>query len=569
MQDILDSQQLLGTYTDVFDNITEGIIISDDDNKIIHVNKACENITGYTKEEVIGKNPRIFSSEKNENIHFENIWQIVKDQKCWTGELWNARRDGTIYPILIKIYRFTNTQTNKTNYYAIFSDLSISDESNDDLFHLAYHDPLTNLPNRLKLKAQLEYVISNSKRNDLKFAILFLDLDDFKLVNDCLGHSSGDEVLVSFANKFKNIVRSNDMVARVGGDEFIIVLSDISNYLFVERVCNKILSILSKPMKISDIEFNLGVSIGVAVYPDNGEDIDRLISNADSAMYHAKENGKNNFEFYSEEMNKKLVEFSQREKELLDAIRNDEFIIHFQPEIDTHTNEVFSLEVLTRWNNKAKGLLLPGHFISDLESTNYIFEFEELIIEKACKQLKIWHDANIYKGTISVNITGKYLEYGNLYESIGNILVRTGLRAEFLELEFNESDVMKISTKTLFTLSNLSHLGVGLAIDNFGKGFSSFNYLKECSISRLKIDKSYVDSLMDEKNDESIIKSIVDIGTNMGISVIAEGIEVTEQDEIIKKNSCTKVQGYFYAKPMDADIFEFWYKNYKKLNLTL
>jgi diguanylate cyclase (GGDEF)-like protein len=403
----------------------------------------------------------------------------------------------------------------------------------------------------------------------LKFAILFLDLDDFKLVNDCLGHSSGDEVLVSFANKFKNIVRSNDMVARVGGDEFIIVLSDISNYLFVERVCNKILSILSKPMKISDIEFNLGVSIGVAVYPDNGEDIDRLISNADSAMYHAKENGKNNFEFYSEEMNKKLVEFSQREKELLDAIRNDEFIIHFQPEIDTHTNEVFSLEVLTRWNNKAKGLLLPGHFISDLESTNYIFEFEELIIEKACKQLKIWHDTNIYKGTISVNITGKYLEYGNLYESIGNILVRTGLSAKFLELEFNESDVMKISTKTLFTLSNLSHLGVGLAIDNFGKGFSSFNYLKECSISRLKIDKSYVDSLMDEKNDESIIKSIVDIGTNMGISVIAEGIEVTEQDEIIKKNSCTKVQGYFYAKPMDADIFEFWYKNYKKLNLTL
>jgi len=556
-----------GLYSSILDNTGEGVVIVNQENKIIEINKSCEDITGYSLAEVINKCPRIFSSDISNQRIYVNIWKQILESGFWIGEMLNRHKNGNIYPIIIKINKFYNEETKQLNYFGIFTDISSQDEINNELLHLAYHDPLTNLPNRLKLEAQLEYVVNNSKRNNLQFAILFLDLDDFKIINDTLGHSTGDEVLVSFAKKFKNIIRTNDMIARVGGDEFIVVLSDIANYLFIERVCNKILTLVNKPFNIKNTSFNIGVSIGIAIYPDNGEELKSLIHNADSAMYYAKNKGKNHFEFFSNKMTKNLDSQTKKEEKLLNAIRNDEFIIHFQPEIDLQTNEVFALEVLTRWNKNDCELLMPDNFISDLDSTNHIIEFEKLILKKACTQLKIWHDSGIYNEIISVNISGKHLEQGNLLDSVSYALKISNLDAKYLELEFRESDVMKISTKTLFTLSNLSILGIGLSIDNFGKGFSSFNYLRECSISKLKIDKSYIDSLIEEESDEDIVKSIIDLGINMGLSVIAEGVEVRLQDEIIKKNSCTKVQGYFYAKPMQNTEFEDWYKNFLQLNI--
>jgi len=558
----IEYKSTLALYDDILDSTNEGIIVTNQENKIVKINKACEQITGYNIEEVQDKNPKLFSSKKTDSKMFKAIWKQIAQNGYWIGELWNRHKDGTVYPIIIKIHKTFDQVSNSNFYYAVFSDISLQQESKDELFHLAYHDPLTNLPNRLKLKAQLEYVVSNSKRNELKFAILFLDLDNFKTVNDTLGHAYGDEVLISLANKFKNIVRTNDMVARVGGDEFIVVLSDITNYMFIERVCKKILAVVNKPFKASGKNFHIGVSIGIAIYPNNGDDIEKLIHNADAAMYHAKENGKNNFEFFSNEMNLKLLAYSQKEESLVKAIEEDEFVIDFQPEIDLSTNEVFSLEALARWNSKKDGLVLPGEFISDLESTKHIFEFEELILKKACTQLSKWQKAGIYNGTVSVNISGKHLEHGNILKGVKDALRDSNLEAKFLELEFSEADVMKISSKTLNVLSELSELGIGLAIDDFGTGFTSFNYLRECSISRLKIDKSYIDSLIEEESDEDIIKTIIDLGTNMGISVIAEGIEVPKQDEIIKKNSCTKVQGYFYARPMNPENFETWYKTF-------
>ena len=562
MQNV-EYKSTLALYDNILDSTNEGIIVTNHENKIIRINKTCERITGYNLEEVKNKNPKIFSSQKTDIKKFKSIWKKIKVEGYWIGELLNRHKDGTVYPIIIKIYKVFDETTNSTYYYAIFSDISLQQESKDELFHLAYHDPLTNLPNRLKLKAQLEYVVNNSKRNDLKFAVLFMDLDNFKTVNDTLGHSYGDEVLISLSNKFRNIVRTNDMVARVGGDEFIVVLSDISDYLFIERVCNKILGIVNKPFKVGGKDFHIGASIGIAVYPSNGSDIEKLIHNADAAMYHAKENGKNNFEFFSNEMNLKLLAYSQKEEALVKAIKEDEFIIDFQPEIDLSTNEVFSLEALTRWKSD-EGFIQPGEFISDLEATKHIFEFEELILKKACTQLSLWQRNGTYNGTVSVNISGKHLEHGNILKGVKEALSYSNLDAKFLELEFSESDVMKISSKTLKVLQELSTLGVGLAIDDFGTGFTSFNYLRDCSISRLKIDKSYIDSLIEEESDEDIIRSIIDLGTNMGISVIAEGIEVPEQDEIIKKNSCTKVQGYFYARPMNPEKFETWYKTFYK-----
>ncbi|MAD41283.1 MAG: hypothetical protein CL623_02690 [Arcobacter sp.] len=554
-----------GLYTSILNNTNEGIVIVDEKNRIIEVNKACEEITGYSFDEVAYKNSKVFSSDILNKKVFRNIWKQIKTIGFWKGELINRHKNGNVYPLIIRIYKFYNEETKKLNYFGIFTDISSGEESNNELLHLAYHDSLTNLPNKLKLEAQLEYVLNNSKRNNLQFAILFLDLDDFKVINDTLGHASGDKVLVSFAKKFKSIIRTNDMVARVGGDEFIVVLSDISSYLFIERVCEKILTLVNKPFSITNTSFDIGVSIGIAVYPNDADAIETLIENADSAMYHAKHKGKNNFEFFCSKMTENLDYQIKKEENLKNAIKNDEFIIHFHPEIDLQTNEIFALEVLARWNKDNSKLLMPDTFISDLDTSNHIIEFEKIILKKACIQVKSWHDSEIYNGIISVNISGKHLEHGNLYGSIKEVLKISNLDAKYLELEFSESDVMKISTKTLFTLNNLSLLGIGLSIDNFGKGFSSFNYLRECSISKIKIDKSYIDSLLDENSDEDIIKSIIDLGINMGLSVIAEGIEFPKQDEIIKKNLCTKVQGYFYAKPMYDLEFETWYKSFKQL----
>jgi diguanylate cyclase (GGDEF)-like protein/PAS domain S-box-containing protein len=554
-------------HSSILDHTGEGVIIVNEKNKIIEINKSCENITGYSFTEVVNKCPRVFSSGMSNEVNYVNIWKQIIENGFWIGELLNRHKNGNIYPIIIKIHKFYNDETKQLNYFGIFTTLSSQEEINSNLLHLAYHDPLTNLPNRLKLEAQLEYVVNNSKRNNLQFAILFLDLDDFKIINDTLGHASGDEVLISFANKFKDIIRTNDMIARVGGDEFIVVLSDISNYLFIERVCNKILTLVNKPFNINNTSFNIGVSIGIAIYPDNGLEIKTLISNADSAMYHAKNKGKNNFDFFSNKMTEKLDYQAKRELELFNAIKNDEFIIHFQPEIDLQTNKVFALEVLARWDNGNNELIMPSDFILDLDKANHIIEFEKLILIKSCFQLKNWHNNGKYDGIISVNISGKHLEHGNLYDSITHALKITKLNPKYLELEFRESDVMKISTKTLFTLNNLSLLGVGLSIDNFGKGFSSFNYLRECSISKLKIDKSYIQSLLEDKSDENIVKSIIDLGINMGLSVIAEGIEFPLQDEIVKKNSCSKVQGYFYAKPMPAIDFEDWHESFQQINI--
>jgi diguanylate cyclase (GGDEF)-like protein/PAS domain S-box-containing protein len=377
-----------GLYSSILNNTSEGVLIVDSKSTIIEINKAGEDITGYSLNEILNKRPNIFSSGNLDKRAYANIWKQIKENGFWIGELLNRHKYGNVYPIIIKIYKFYNEETKELNYFGIFTDISSQEEINNTLLHLAYHDSLTKLPNRLKLEAQLEYVVNNSKRNNLQFAILFLDLDDFKIINDTLGHSSGDEVLVSFAKKFKSIIRTNDMVSRIGGDEFIIVLSDISSYLFIERVCDKILALVNKPFNINNTNFNIGVSIGIAIYPNDADNYKSLIHNADSAMYHAKNKGKNHFEFFSPEMTKNLDSQFIREESLKNAIKNDEFIIHFHPEIDLQTNEVFALEVLARWDNGNKELLMPDNFISDLDSTNNIIEFEKVILKKACIQLK-------------------------------------------------------------------------------------------------------------------------------------------------------------------------------------
>lgn len=544
----------------VVNHINEAVIICDKYTNIIKVNKACEELTGYKEDEVLGKNPQIFSIDNLNNDAYLEIFNTMIKNDFWVGEIWNRHKNGKSNLISLKIQKVLLGE-NELYYYAIFSNTF---NSNDELYHLAYHDPLTNLANRTKLKSQMEYIINNAQRNSLKFAVIFLDLDNFKLLNDTFGHLKGDEFLIEISSKFKNIIRTNDIVARVGGDEFIMVLNDINDYLFIKRVCQKIIKIVHNSYTEDMKSIDIGISIGISIYPENGQDVDKLISNADIAMYQAKINGKNRFEFFSNTMNKRLVNYAKREDELLIALDNDDFIINFQPQLYTHTNEILSLEILTRLY-KDKEYYLPSYFLEDLEVSNLIYKFDEQILDKACKQLKIWEINNIYTNKISINISGKSLKYSNVYDMVIRVCEKNSINPSLLELEFNEEDIMNSTKKIMKTLKKLENIGVTIVIDNFGKGFSSFNHLRDCSVGKLKIDKSYIDLLLEENNDYDIIRSIIDLGANMNIPVIAEGIEVSKQDEILKNSSCTQVQGYYYAKPMDAKSFESWIKQ-QKLN---
>lgn len=383
------------------------------------------------------------------------------------------------------------------------------------------------------------------------------------MVNDTLGHSYGDEVIQRISNEFLNTIRENDMIARVGGDEFIIVLEDISRVYDIERVCEKILSYFEQPMMVSNTSFKLGVSIGISLYPDNGTTTEHLIKNADAAMYHSKNSGKNTFKYYSNDMTENMILKLQMDVEIRSAIDNDEFELYYQPQINLNTEETFAIEALLRWNHPTKGVLTPDVFLPYLEESKQIIQLGDTILNKACVQLKKWHEEKTYLGAISVNISAIQIEHGDIVRSVKSALSFSGLDACYLELELTETYVMKNAEKTIIILKELKELGVKLAIDDFGTGYSSLSYLKYFPVNRLKIDKSFISSLITEDSDENIVKTIIDLANNMNLEVIAEGVESQKQVDILKKNACDDIQGYLFSKPLSDVDFENWYKKSK------
>ncbi|OQX57993.1 MAG: hypothetical protein B5M52_06235 [Helicobacteraceae bacterium 4484_230] len=425
--------------------------------------------------------------------------------------------------------------------------------------HLAHHDTLTNLPNRVLFRDRLEHSIVKAKRNNTKLAVLFMDLDHFKEINDSLGHQIGDDVLKVVADRLKNELRGSDSIARLGGDEFTILLEDVKQTFKIGDIAQKLIRSLKDPLLINSYELYITASIGISIYPSDGEDAETLLKCADAAMYSAKSDGRNIFQYYAKEMTEQAFERVMLETSMRHALDNDEFVIHYQPQVDSKNNNLIGLEALVRWEHPEMGLIYPDKFIPLAETTSVIIPLGEWILRTVAAQMTAWHNKGFDPIHISVNLSVKQLRHRSLLLLIEKILEETKFRSDWLELEITEGYTMQNPVQSIKLLQRIRNLGVKLAIDDFGTGYSSLSYLKQLPINKLKIDKSFIKDIPGSKEDEALVRAIISMAESMYLSVIAEGVETEAQREFLQNAGCCNIQGYLFAKPMSAnkidDIF--------------
>ncbi len=434
--------------------------------------------------------------------------------------------------------------------------------------HMAYYDSLTGLPNRHLLQDRLNMSISQYERHEQITAILFLDIDNFKRINDTLGHSTGDFLLKGVADRLNDCIRATDTlsrkiiynneestVSRLGGDEYTILASNIKNPRDAARVAQRVMSEISQPFAIGDNELYITVSMGIAICPNDGKDVDTLLKNADTAMYHAKSKGKNNFQFYEESMNALLRKRLELEGDLRKAIHGDELLLHYQPRIDTHTGHISSMEALVRWERPGKGLVSPDEFIPVAEDTGLIVPLGEWVLKSACMQNKKWQDAGLPPISMSVNISGKQFQEDNFLKKISTIIEESSLNPKWLELEITENVLMHHAQITAEILHEIKEMGIRLSMDDFGTGYSSFNYLKSFPLDIIKIDKSFIDEIPQNPNDATIVNAIISMAHNLNLHVVAEGVELEQQQIFLRDHGCDEIQGYYYSKPLPVKDF--------------
>jgi diguanylate cyclase (GGDEF)-like protein/PAS domain S-box-containing protein len=548
----------------VFENTTEGILITDAQNHIVSVNNAFTNITGYTQEEVLGQNPKILSSgEQNENF-YNNLWSDLHTTGQFIGEIWNRKKSGELYPEWLNISIVKDSKNKILNYVAIFSDITKMKKSNERIEFLAHHDPLTNLPNRLLLKARLDQSITRAKNAKEILAIIFIDIDNFKIINDTYGHSIGDKIINLVALRLQRNLRVDDTISRIGGDEFILVIENVSDVKNIEKIANKILNDFIEPIKLQEYLFEVTISMGITLFPENGLNAEELIKNADTAMYSAKNAGKNQFQFYKNEMTNDIFEKIIMKNEISDGLKNEDFEVYYQPQINIQENKIVGAEALIRWNYKNSRLIFPNEFISYAEETKLIIPMGEFVLKKSCLFLKKLQDLNLLNdGIIAVNISNVQIKNSDLLKTIKECLDYSKLDAKYLEIEITESYIMDNIQESIITLDNLKELGLKLAIDDFGTGYSSLSYLKRFPIDKLKIDKSFVDELPKSSKDAAIAKTIIKLAKGLEMKVIAEGVEKKEQNDFLKTEKCDEVQGWFYGKALRENDFIEFVKNFK------
>ncbi len=558
VQDITES---LHTETElkladiVFKNTLEGIAITNAEGTLISVNPAFTKITGYSASEAIGKNPRILKSYHHDDVFYKNMWNTLLEKGQWQGEIWNRRKDGEAYLEWLTIITIKDGDGKPCNYVSVFRDITDIRQKEEHILHMAYHDPLTNLPNRLLFHDRLQQAISSALRHPKIIAIMFIDLDRFKIINDTLGHNVGDMLLQSVALRLKGAVRQNDTVSRLGGDEFVILLSEIEKAQDAALVAQKILHELSLSFTVYGHELNITASIGISVYPDDGNDVQTLMKNADTAMYHAKEHGKNAYQFYKENMNTVLFEHMLLENSLRRAIERNEFQVYYQPKIDMSSGKVSGMEALLRWQHSEIGLINPSQFIPIAEETGLIIPVGEWILRAACKQCMVWKEAGFPSLSVAVNLSSRQLKHQELLRIIKEVLDETGFDPEYLELELTESVIMHQAEKTIETLHKLKAMGIRISIDDFGTGYSSLSYLKRFPIDKLKIDQSFVHDVTTNEDDSSIVTAIIAIAQSLKLKIVAEGVETIDQLAFLKSMQCDEVQGYYFSRPLHTDAF--------------
>jgi len=546
--EITEKEAKLRLSSEVFESTIEGITITDRDGNILAVNPAFTVITGYSEEEVLGENPRVLKSGRHDNDFYRDMWSSLAETGKWRGEIWNKNKTGNIYPELLTISSILNDEGETENYVAVFSDISSIKKAAEELEYQAHHHPLTGLPNRLLLQARLEHSIQYARREKQHGAVLFLDLDNFKKINDSLGHSAGDEVLREVASRLQEHRREVDTVSHLSGDEFVITMQNIHTIQDAVARAQQIIDSLQEPFHIGEYELYISGSIGITEF--NGDDED--------TMYKAKENGKNCYYLYSSDLTDTAIEKVLLEAHLRRALERNELVLYYQPQLTLPECKVVALEALVRWQHPELGLIPPDKFIPLSEEAGLIIPMGEWILRTACEQFLVWRKQGIDLRRIAVNLSGKQIQQKNLLAMVKKVLRETGCPAEALELEITEGFIMQHPEQSISVLQQIRALGVELSVDDFGTGHSSLNYLKRLPINRLKIDRSFVWDIHVNPDGEAIIKAVIAMGHSLNLQITAEGIETPEQCTFLEEYGCNEVQGYLFSRPLPVDEFEKW-----------
>lgn len=549
-------EQRLRLDSQVFENASEAIMITDTDERILDVNNAFQLITGYSKEEILGENISRFRSERQNQDFLDTMTKIIQERGSWQGEFWGRRKNGEVYPSWLSVSAVTDLNGTVIRYICLFSDISAIKQSEEQLYHLAHYDALTGLPNRRYFLDHLEYDLERARREKTQVAIMFLDLDGFKLINDNLGHAAGDYFLQVTAERLRECVRESDTVARMGGDEFTIVLPNLVYPENAVLVAQKILKQLALPIRIDETDLYTSTSIGIAVYPDDALHGEALIRSADTALYHAKEQGKNGYLFFSQAMNDIVVQRLTFMTRMRRALENHDFILHYQPQFDPKQGRITGMEALVRWNDPALGMIYPDEFIHLAEENGMIQELGLQVLRMACTQGKQWMDEKRTIVPISVNISGRQVRQPDFVEQIVAIVDEIGFPAKYLEFELTESFLIEDFATTVVKLEKLRELGFALAIDDFGTKYSSLSYLQRLPVNRIKIDRSFIKDLPLDNSSVKIVTAIIAMGIGLELEIVAEGVETGEQLQFLRDRGIDCIQGHYFRQAIRPEEIE-------------
>jgi diguanylate cyclase (GGDEF)-like protein/PAS domain S-box-containing protein len=541
-------------WTKVLENSAEAIIVTDAEANIVDVNKAFTAVTGYTPQEAIGSNPRMLSSGRQDAAFYHVMWRTIRESGRWQGEIWNRRRNGEIYPCWLSITAVRDANGELTHYVGISSDITERKETADRIHFLANHDSLTGLPNRSLMNDLIQQSAAIAKRKGSILALLFLDLDHFKTINDSLGHPVGDALLQHVAARLKKTIREGDSVGRLGGDEFLVLLPELSRSEDAAVVAEKIIAGMREPIAVEGHRLAITASIGISVYPADGAEATALIRNADAAMYHAKERGRNTYQFFTADMNARAFEALAMEMSLRGGLERNEFSLWYQPQIETANGRIIAAEALVRWHHPDLGVVAPGRFIPVAEEHGLIVPIGDWVLRTACTQVRAWLDEGIAV-RVAVNVSPVQFRQPGLAARVGAILGEVGIDPRYLELELTESVIMRDAEQTISVLEELSRMGVSLSIDDFGTGYSSLSYLRRFPIDRLKIDQSFVHDISTNPDAAAIAAAIIGMGRSLKLRVIAEGVETPEQYAFLAAQQCDELQGFHIGPPMRASEF--------------
>ncbi|MDR3395630.1 MAG: EAL domain-containing protein [Parasulfuritortus sp.] len=565
----LDGQplQIVGTCTDitvqkraeeqmrlsatVFDQSSEVIMITDPAGRIVSVNKAFTAVTGYRREEALGNTPAMLKSNRQTPLFYRDLWRTLTTDGYWHGEVWNRRKNGEIYPNWLSISAVNDDKGKLVNYLSLSMDVSQHKAAEDRIRHLAYFDALTGLPNRLLLRDRASQVLAHSRQDKAETAFLFIDLDDFKTINDSLDHLIGDHLLQGLADRLQQALRMQDTVGRLGGDEFLMILPG-EDGAAAAKVAERLLQVVSEPFQIDGHTLNVTASIGISLYPQDGADFDTLLKHADAALFQAKAQRRNLYHFYTPAMNEAAYERLTLENALRHALRHNEFELYYQPQARLDTGRIVGVEALIRWNHPEFGLVAPERFIPLAEENGLIAPLGDWMLREACRQAKNWQDAGLPPIEVAVNISTCQFGLTDMAQRIREALATTGLAPKWLEIEITESLLADNLDATQATLREIRELGVHIAVDDFGTGYSSLSYLKRFPLRKLKIDQSFVRDIMTDHDDRAISSAIINLGQSLGLVVVAEGVETGDQLEILRQLGCHKIQGYLLGAPIPA-----------------